>query len=150
MWPNRIERCNVLFAHVDVDHPEGRDVAEVRDGLPYRVVRRLQAELNQLAVAHCQRRKAHQYHLLNTIKIKTYQGHSIQQSLLYITVHSELEEEPLLLTDARGDVEVPPGGLRRVELEVVRSHHSVERGRVFLEEKHWFQDASILIWPVFC
>ena len=39
-----------------VDHSEGRDVAEVRDGLPERVVRRLQAELNQLAVAHCKRR----------------------------------------------------------------------------------------------
>ena len=43
-------------SHVDVDDSEGRDVAEVRDGLPERVVRRLQGELNQLAVAHCERR----------------------------------------------------------------------------------------------
>ena len=41
------------FSHMDVDYSEGRDVAEVGDGLPHRVVRRLQAELNQLAVAHC-------------------------------------------------------------------------------------------------
>ena len=37
---------------MDVYHSEGRDVAEVRDGLPHRVVRRFEAELNQLAVAH--------------------------------------------------------------------------------------------------
>ena len=36
----------------------------------------------------------------------------------YCTVDCELEEEPLLLPGARGDVKVPPRGLRRVELEV--------------------------------
>ena len=41
---------------MDVDDSEGRDFAEIRDGLPERVVRRLQAELDQLAVAHCERR----------------------------------------------------------------------------------------------
>ena len=56
IWQSDPEWSPCSFTHVYVDHSEGRDVAEVRDGLPERVVRRLQAELNQLAVAHCERR----------------------------------------------------------------------------------------------
>ena len=68
-------------------------------------------------------------------KITNYCGLPIWKPLnpIHTTVGCELEEEPLLLPDARGDVKVPPRGLRRVELEVVRSHHRVEGARVFLE-----------------
>ena len=60
----------------------------------------------------------------------------------FCTIDCELEEEPLLLPDARGDVKVPPRGLWRVELEVVAPHHSVEGARVFLEGKH----CSVVFW----
>ena len=52
---------------------------------------------------------------------------------LDFTIDCELEEESLLLPDAGGDVEVPPGGLRRVELEVVAGDHVGEGAGVFLQ-----------------
>ena len=64
----------------------------------------------------------------------------------YCTIDCELEEEPLLLPDARGDVKVPPRGLWRVELEVVAPHHSVEGARIFLEGKDCSVLILILIW----